>query len=190
MVSSIIPTQIDLLRLRRHRTLDYEFGSAPRATWKMNLVVPEFNTGFESRLNHKWDQFGIRLPMRHNRMTWNELNWRSSSHSYETLLPVPWSTMSGTISALMSLTGRAIIVTGTTVSTSHIQNLFSPRVMHRYSWQFYNNNKGGAQGIGLTFAKACIEAGAVVAVTDIIPQPDQEFVSYQAQVPDRLHYYP
>lgn len=37
------------MRLRRHRTLEYEFGSAPRATWKMNLVVPEFNTAFETR---------------------------------------------------------------------------------------------------------------------------------------------
>ncbi|EAW17028.1 SDR family NAD(P)-dependent oxidoreductase [Aspergillus fischeri NRRL 181] len=35
-----------------------------------------------------------------------------------------------------------------------------------------------------------MEAGAVVAVTDIVPQPDQEFIYLQAEMPGRLHYYP
>ncbi|KAL4881841.1 hypothetical protein BJY04DRAFT_207321 [Aspergillus karnatakaensis] len=34
-----------------------------------------------------------------------------------------------------------------------------------------------------------VTAGAVVAVTDIVPQPDQEFKYYQKEVPGRLHYY-
>lgn len=49
---------------------------------------------------------------------------------------------------------------------------------------------GGARGIGLALSKACLEAGAVVVVTDILQQPDAGFTRAQNQTPDHLFYYP
>ncbi|KAE8141886.1 hypothetical protein BDV38DRAFT_268166 [Aspergillus pseudotamarii] len=48
---------------------------------------------------------------------------------------------------------------------------------------------GGARGIGLSLSKACLEAGAVVAVTDIQDHPAPEFTLTSAKFPDRLYYY-
>ncbi|KAB8239024.1 hypothetical protein BDV23DRAFT_168628 [Aspergillus alliaceus] len=44
--------------------------------------------------------------------------------------------------------------------------------------------------LSLTGRVIIVTAGAVVAVTDIVPQPDQEFIYLQAKMPGRLHYYP
>ncbi|KAL2855682.1 hypothetical protein BJX68DRAFT_264036 [Aspergillus pseudodeflectus] len=48
---------------------------------------------------------------------------------------------------------------------------------------------GGGRGIGLALARGCIEAGATVAVTDILATPDKEFISCQAESSGRLLYY-
>lgn len=47
---------------------------------------------------------------------------------------------------------------------------------------------GGARGIGLTLSKACLEAGAVVVVTDIL-RPDDGFTETQNQAAGHLFYY-
>ena len=48
---------------------------------------------------------------------------------------------------------------------------------------------GGARGIGLTLSKACLEAGAVVIVTDILQKPNDDFTRVQNQKPDHLFFY-
>lgn len=50
-------------------------------------------------------------------------------------------------------------------------------------------NSGGGRGIGLALSKVCLEAGAVVGVTDILAQPDPEFIACRQDAPDRLFYY-
>ena len=48
---------------------------------------------------------------------------------------------------------------------------------------------GGAGGIGLVLSKACLEAGAVVVVIDILQQPGDGFTGTQNQKPGHLFYY-
>lgn len=81
-----------------------------------------------------------------------------------------------TLLPLLSLVGRVIVVTG---------NLSEQLDMNKKLMEI-----GGARGIGLTLSKACLEAGAMVVVIDILQEPDDGFTRAQNQTPDHLFYYP
>jgi NAD(P)-dependent dehydrogenase (short-subunit alcohol dehydrogenase family) len=48
---------------------------------------------------------------------------------------------------------------------------------------------GGGRGIGMALSKTCLDAGATVVVTDVLPQPDPVFLDWQKKTPNQLHYY-
>ncbi|PIG85692.1 hypothetical protein AARAC_007133 [Aspergillus arachidicola] len=48
---------------------------------------------------------------------------------------------------------------------------------------------GGGRGIGMALAKCCWDAGAIVVVIDILPEPEPSFLEWKRTSPEKLFYY-
>lgn len=48
---------------------------------------------------------------------------------------------------------------------------------------------GGGRGIGMALSKTCLDAGAIVVVTDVLPEPEPQFLEWERMMPEKLLFY-